>query len=284
MARERIDILSVGQSEFRPNRKNPTDPTRVHGTVWELSDLFTGTGARQHRGLSITGARTSGYVMGGDAHDMGISYDYNNYAVNTPAGSYARGLSLSLANRGSGTTSGLQGAFISTRQRGDGGSIVDQRGIAVDVVHDVGGAVATGREEGVRVEFSMHAVGPTQATNRTTGNAAFVAHQRTDGVYANLPDAYAVSNAGTSGCKGFRYGLDFYDSRAATCDTAEIRMQTADAGGLPCIIASGTAANDGAIVAEIGDDTLYADGSLFISVVDGTGTLWQKRNDTWTSI
>ncbi|MCR4330929.1 MAG: hypothetical protein NUV49_03570 [Patescibacteria group bacterium] len=42
--------------------------------------------------------------------------------------------------------------------------------------------------------------------------------------------------------------------------------------------------SDGAITTEIGADTLYADGSIYLSCVDGAGTFWQKRNDTWTSI
>ena len=283
MARERIDILSTGgRSEFWAKRQSTTTPTRAHGIVVNFDSLFTGVGAKQQRGLSMSGDRTSGYVMGGDAHDMGIVYDYTNYAVNTPAGAYARGASIALTNRGSGTIEALQGAFISVKQRGDGGAITNLKGVHVDLVHNVGGTAATGTEEGVRVEIQMEANGPAHAD--TTGNAAFIADQRTDGVYTNLPDGYALRNRGTSSCKGFRYGLDFYDSRAATCDLAEIRFMTADAGGLPCILASGTAGNDGAIVADIGADTLWADGSLYIEVADGGGNLWQKQNDVWVDL
>ena len=54
------------------------------------------------------------------------------------------------------------------------------------------------------------------------------------------------------------------------------------AGGLPVVLAVGNATSDGAIVAELGADTNYADGSLYLSTA--TGTLWQKRSGTWTSI
>ena len=57
-----------------------------------------------------------------------------------------------------------------------------------------------------------------------------------------------------------------------------------DANGLPAILTSGAAANDGDIVTAIGADTLWADGSIYVSVVDGAGTIWQKRADTWTEL
>lgn len=54
--------------------------------------------------------------------------------------------------------------------------------------------------------------------------------------------------------------------------------------GEPVFLLVGAATSDGAIVTEIGSDVLYADGSLYISAIDGAGTLWQKRNDIWISI
>jgi hypothetical protein len=54
--------------------------------------------------------------------------------------------------------------------------------------------------------------------------------------------------------------------------------------GEPVCLFIGVATSNSGIVTEIGADARYADGSLYISAVDGAGTLWQKRNDTWTSI
>ena len=54
-----------------------------------------------------------------------------------------------------------------------------------------------------------------------------------------------------------------------------------DANGLPAILMAGAAANDAGIVAAIGADTLWADGSIYVSVVDGAGKLFLKTNDVW---
>lgn len=54
--------------------------------------------------------------------------------------------------------------------------------------------------------------------------------------------------------------------------------------GEKVVLLVGTATSDGTIVTEVGADTQFADGSLYLSVVNGSGALFQKRNDTWTSI
>lgn len=57
-----------------------------------------------------------------------------------------------------------------------------------------------------------------------------------------------------------------------------------DANGLPAVIFAGISASDVEIVAEVGADTLWADGSLYIEVKDGAGKLWQKQNDVWVDL
>lgn len=54
--------------------------------------------------------------------------------------------------------------------------------------------------------------------------------------------------------------------------------------GEPVVLFIGVATSNATIETEVGADAKFADGSLYISAVDGAGTLWQKRNDTWTSI
>lgn len=49
------------------------------------------------------------------------------------------------------------------------------------------------------------------------------------------------------------------------------------------ILAFGQAATDAAIVAQVGADALYADGSVYLSVLAGAGTFWLKKNDVWTN-
>ena len=281
MARERIDIKSTGGKTEIHGRRDPTKGNRQYGVQFEMDDLFSSAGSStpQNRAMRVTGDRTT--VMGGDAHDWLATFEYTNEAINTPAGSYARGLNVSLNNSDAGEIDRLEGVFISCRQRGDGDAITSLLPLRVDLVHNVGGEAATGIEAGVAVEIQMEANGPAHAD--TTGNAGLRIDQRTDGVYTNLPMGIALRNRGTSSCKGFQYGIDFYDSRAATCDLGEIRFMTADGAGLPAILASGTATDDSGIVSDIGADTLWADGSLYVSVSDGAGKLFIKTADVWTS-
>ena len=265
--------------QITPFRPTVSEQNRAYAIHVDLDNFFTGTGSPQTRAMVLTGDRTE--VMGGDAHDWLMSLEYTNEAINTPAGSYARGLNVSLNNSDAGEIGSLQGAFISCRQRGDGDALVNLLPLRIDLVHNVGGEAATGQEVGVAVEIQMEANGPAQAD--TTGNAGLRIDQRTDGVYTNLPDGIQLRNRGTSSCKGFRYGIDFYDSRAASCDLGEIRFMTADGSGLPAILTSGTATDDSGIVSDIGADTNWADGSLYVSVSDGAGKLFIKTADTWTS-
>lgn len=54
--------------------------------------------------------------------------------------------------------------------------------------------------------------------------------------------------------------------------------------GEAAVLVIGEATDDTGIVAEIGADANYADGSLYVSAVNGAGKLFQKVNDVWTQI
>jgi hypothetical protein len=54
------------------------------------------------------------------------------------------------------------------------------------------------------------------------------------------------------------------------------------ANGKPVVQAVGNATDDAGIIAEIGADAKFADGSLYLSTA--TGALFQKRSDVWVSI
>ena len=54
--------------------------------------------------------------------------------------------------------------------------------------------------------------------------------------------------------------------------------------GEPVVLFVGSATSDAEIIAAIGSDAHWGDGSIYISAVGGAGTFWQKRNDVWTSI
>ncbi len=61
-------------------------------------------------------------------------------------------------------------------------------------------------------------------------------------------------------------------------------LGTESAGGRLVIVAWGVATTDANIVAQIGADSLYADGSIYHSVGAGAGSIWIKINDVWTQI
>lgn len=241
--------------------------------------FFTHLAAKKSRLFKVEGERpVTGAVAGGDSNDMLAEFSYTNRALNAPAGHYARGLSVSINNRAAGTITGLQGAFISTRQRGDGGAVGHLRGMQLDIVSNVGGAAPSANVEGLRVEMQLEA-------NMPTASYGVVVDNRTDGNYTEPTAAFKAINRGTSGCQGFDYGVDLMS--AAGVDTVrlgEIRLSAQDANDLPCVIFAGQATDDAGIVSQVGADTLWADGSLYISAVNGAGAIFQKVADTWTAL
>lgn len=259
-------------------REGATSPDYARGLYINggSDSFFAHTGAHKSRLVYLSGTRAAA-VAGGDSNDMMLEIGYDNTAVNTPAGHYARGISVGLNNKTAGEISNLEGAFISVRQRSTG-AVAVLEGMQIDCKVDASKAAITSELTGARVEFDVCA-------NAPDASYGFVARNRTDGVYTTPMAAFKAINDATSGCKGWQYGLDLGSgSGVKTVELGDIRTSQQDANGLPCVIFTGTATSDGDIVTDVGADTLWADGSIYISVVDGAGTLWQKRNDTWTSI
>jgi hypothetical protein len=109
------------------------------------------------------------------------------------------------------------------------------------------------------------------------------------GIYFDSIGAYAtgIKMAGTVAT-----GVDF----SGTFTTAAISLDNATLGagvhdielrntvtGDKTVICAGPAASDGDIVTAVGADADIADGSLYLSCVDGAGTLYIKKNDVWTA-
>jgi hypothetical protein len=267
--------------ELTATRPAATSPAYAYGLVLDGDALFVGTGAGVKQfGLYLTGGRPDTAVMGGDSHDMQLKIDYANEAVNTPAGSYARGLSVQMNNSSAGAITSLQGGFIGVRQRSTAAANTI-RGLQIDTKVDSSKLAPDTAIEGLRVEMNVCA-------NAPASSYGVVVRNLTDGVYTLPTAAFKAYNDGTSSCKGFSYGLDLMSSLAIasgkTVDLGDIRFSQKDANELPCCLFTGTGTSDGTIVSDVGADSLWADGSLYISVVDGAGTLWQKVNDTWTQI
>ena len=109
------------------------------------------------------------------------------------------------------------------------------------------------------------------------------------GVHIETTGAGTLTNNGTAAAVGVtiasgaaKWPVGLYNQVGAV--TADVKVQAEDAASLPCMIFSGAAANDGDIVTAVGADTLWADGSLYISVVDGAGKLFQKQADIWVDM
>ncbi len=276
MARERIDVKSTGgDSEFWGLRR-ASKGNRQHGLRLYLDKLFTsaGTSTPQSRGFTIEGDRTE--VMGGDAHDMGVIVEMTNYAVNTPTGSYQRGVSVQVQNRGSGALGAMEGALISTRQRGDGALVVNTQALRAELTHDAGGTAATGFQEVIRATIKINAHAAAHAD--ATGANAIVALNAATGTYNNKPNAFAARSLG----QPFLYIFDLYDSRVKTSSKI-MRFPVNDASSLPAVWFAGTATDDAGIRSDIGADSLWADGSLYSSISDSAGKLFIKTSDVWTS-
>lgn len=242
-------------------------------------EFFASTGVSKSWALVLGGDREDDHVMGGDSNDMLLKLDYTNYAVNTPAGSYARGLSVQMTNRTAGVLSALQGGYIGVRQRSSG-DVASLEGLQIDCKIDSGMGAPSSEISGLRVELNLCA-------NAPDASYGVVVRNLTDGVYTIPMAAFKAYNDGTSSCPGFRYGLDLMSDLAIasgkTISLGDIRFSQKDANELPCVLFTGTGTSDGEIVTDVGADTLWADGSIYISCVDGAGTIWQKRNGTWTA-
>ncbi len=262
---------------FIPFRPTVAEQSRAHGLHIDLDDLLTGIGAAQQRGVTIEGERAAtGAVLDGDAHDILLVADLTNRAQSIN-GAYGRALSATIQNRESGTLSSMQGALISTRQRGDGGVVGEIRTLRVDLTHDVGGAVSTGLVEGQRINIKVHAAGPTHGD--TQGIAGLVINNDATGSYNNKADAFKIRSLG----QPFRYLFDFYDSRVNLAGTAIMRFPVNDSGALPTLWFIGAQTDDNGIRGEVGADNTIADGSWYTSVSAGAGALFVKVNGVWTS-
>ena len=78
-----------------------------------------------------------------------------------------------------------------------------------------------------------------------------------------------------------------YDCKLPRADRAGYHMLRVgtDAAGAPAVVFSGFATSDATIVAEVGVDALWADGSLYLAVTAADHTtmaVWRKTNNTWT--
>lgn len=75
-----------------------------------------------------------------------------------------------------------------------------------------------------------------------------------------------------------------YQAQAHGVMGGSYRVLGTDVNGLPVAMFCGLQTSDANIVTEVGVDTLWADGSLYVSASDGAGKLFQKQNDVWVDL
>lgn len=109
-----------------------------------------------------------------------------------------------------------------------------------------------------------------------------------DSALTGADAAFFVDNQNTTPGSGFDYVLKgsklTHDGYPALVPRKAFMLIGYNSGDLPMILAFGVATSDATIVTQVGADNTVADGSLYISMLDNAGTLWQKRNDVWVSI
>jgi hypothetical protein len=209
----------------------------------------------------IGGDRAEGEVVTGDSNDALLRMGHTNSAA-CDSNFIMRGINGSLSNSDDGTLNLLEGINYSVRQRSTV-AITALRAALLSVQTDVGKGAINSEVKGLKVEMRLEQDMPSNCAGVEVRNY-------TDGVYDLPTAAFAVKNDGTSGCKGFEYGLDVYDANAKTWNTAPIRLGYA--GSEDVVITYGDftdGADSGFAPGSIGLDS---DGVLM--VVD-SGGLWQ---------
>ena len=227
------------------------------------NDFFVGGAATKSYLVQISGDRPSGSAATGDSNDALLKLSGNNYAAND-ANFIFRGLNASINNRSAGTLGSMEHSFGT--QGKSGGTCPSIKGLMVTAENYGTCATTFG---GIDVLLKNEAAVATTEFGIRLRN-------ENNSVVDAVGSAVLVTDTGAN--TGWDVGINL---SGASIVVADMQMSAVDAGSLPCIIASGSATDDAGIVTQVGLDSTVADGSLYISVVDGAGSLWQKQNDVW---
>jgi hypothetical protein len=259
----------------------------------DATSFFTNQAALRSYLLYLNGNRPSTKPLGAGGEgvdDATIRAIYRSYAAD---GANVQSRCLNVAARADGTTGGSVGNLIGTNVSTATTlsndeialSLVNENYAAgtggvsggLDVTHLHEGPNATGGEFGIRVRQQKKNGSQTGAVLRAQNDVLGAAHASATfwkygldlsgiaATAANVSDGLAAAE-GVSTAKG------------------DIVFGSKDANGLPTIFATGAATTDAGIVTQVGADALWADGSMYVSVVDGGGLIFQKRNDVWVDI
>ena len=125
--------------------------------------------------------------------------------------------------------------------------------------------------------------GRDDGTARVFGNALDICDPEatvctwTNGINISTSCATGINLAGACTVAGISMNSATF---AAGDHDIELRNTVS---GDKTVICTGTATDDAGIVTAVGADADIADGSLYLSAVDGAGVLFMKKNDVWTA-
>jgi hypothetical protein len=143
----------------------------------------------------------------------------------------------------------------------------------------VGGARAT--------TYPLAAVIAEVGEDSDNADAGVVSVIGGDSGAVNARAAFAIDHLNSTAGAGFDYVIDghkeAHDGFNAGVPLKGFARLTV-VGGDPGGIFFGAATDDAGIVAQVGADSTIADGSIYISFVDGAGKLFQKQNDVWVDL
>lgn len=185
----------------------------------------------------------------------------------------------------------------------DAGSSTDPKYIAVSMFNLIGDALTKTK---AYLAASIAKLSVTGTRSTTYPLAAHVAEvgdgvSEADGSYVavvggdsdqtNATAAYSVDNQNSTSGSGFDWvvdgagndpsGHDGYPPFTPLKGFARLAYNSVD---LPVGLFFGVATDDAGIVSQVGADNTIADGSLYISHLDGEGKLFQKQNDVWIDL
>lgn len=238
----------------------------MYGARFVGDSFFIAGAAKKTYLVMIEGERVAGQAVTGDSNDALLRMSHWNGAA-CDSNFIMRGINGSLSNGDAGTMNLLEGINYSVRQRSTG-EITALRGMLLSIQMDSSKAIVNTEVKGLKVEMRCE-------SNCPANSAGIEVRNYTDGIYTLPNAAFKVTNDRTSGCKGFEYCLDMYDSNGATWNTAPIRIGVV--GGEDVVITYGNF-TDGA-------DSGFAPGSIGLDsdgviMTTDSGGLWQTVTQT----
>ena len=122
----------------------------------------------------------------------------------------------------------------------------------------------------------------------TEADGAICAVLGGDSAVTTADAAFSVDNQNSTSGSGFDYIIKgtkaTHDGYPQLVPKKGFALVTINSVSLPVGIYFGVATDDAGIVAQVGADNTIGDGSLYISLLDGSGGLFQKQNDVWEEL